>query len=198
MDPGDSDLVARALGFALDAHAGQTRKGRQVPYATHLLRVAALVMENGGDAVQTAAGLLHDTVEDCAGVTEAALQEQFGGDVARIVAGLTDTLPGDTPGRKAPWRERKEAYIRGLRDLDERGKLVAACDKLDNLRAVVEDLHHEGLATLERFTAKPQQTRWYYEQVRGALGGMPEGIAGEYDALLSELARYVPEASVEP
>ena len=198
MDAGDADLVARALGFALDAHAGQLRKGRDVPYATHVLRVAALVMENGGDAAQTAAGLLHDTVEDCTHVTEAGLREEFGSEVARIVAALTDTLPGDSPDRKSPWRERKEAYLARLGTLDERGRLVAACDKLDNLRELVADLRNEGTATLERFTASARQTRWYYEQVRSAVGAMPAGIAEEYDSLLSELAGFVPEASAEP
>ncbi len=198
MDRSDSELVASALHFALEAHEGQTRKGRDVPYATHVLRVAALVMEHGGDAVQTAAGLLHDTVEDCEHVSAAALRAEFGEEVAGIVQALTDTRPGDSPGSKSPWRERKEAYVAQLRELGARGRLVAACDKLDNLRSVVQDLGDEGVATLERFSASPRQTRWYYESVRFALDGMPAALADEYDALLRELASFVPEASLEP
>ncbi len=38
-----------ALVYAVQAHAGQLRKGTEIPYAAHLLAVAALVLEDGGD-----------------------------------------------------------------------------------------------------------------------------------------------------
>ena len=191
-------FLGDALAFALRAHEGQTRKGRDVPYVTHCLRVAALVIEHGGDEVQTAAALLHDTIEDCADVTEERLRRTFGDEVAHIVAGLSDTLPGDAPGRKSPWRERKIAFVRRLPTLGERACLVSACDKLDNLEALVTDLETEGLGTLERFTASPRQTRWYYEAVRQAFVGVPTALTARHDALLVRLAHHVTEASIEP
>ncbi len=197
VDARDSELLATALAFAIEAHAGQTRKGNDTPYVTHVIRVAALVIEHGGDAAQVAAGLLHDTVEDCASVSEERVRENFGAEVARIVLALTDTLPGDSPERKSPWRQRKLAYIASLEKLDERGRLVAFCDKLDNLRSLSDDLRVGGVATLERFSASPRQTRWYYETVRSVLGASPTAIAQEYDRLLTELACHVPEASSE-
>ena len=193
-----STLLGDALAFALRAHDGQTRKGNDVPYVTHCIRVAALVIEYGGDEVQTAAALLHDTIEDCEGVTEEALRGAFGREVADIVAGLTDTLPGDAPGKKSPWRERKVAFVRRLPTLGPRACLVSACDKLDNLQALVVDLDSEGPGTLERFTASPRQTRWYYEAVRAAFVGLPADLTNQHDALLVRLARHVTEASLEP
>ena len=197
MNAGDSELLASALGFAIEAHAGQTRKGNDIPYVTHVMRVAALVIEHGGDAEQVAAALLHDTVEDCPGVTEEIVRERFGAEVARIVLALTDTMPGDSPEKKSPWRVRKLAYVERLAELDARGRLVAVCDKLDNLRSLASDLRAEGPTTLARFSASPRQTRWYYEAVRGVLEEIPAPIAEEYDGLLAELARQVPEASIE-
>ncbi|MEN8160327.1 MAG: HD domain-containing protein [Myxococcota bacterium] len=198
MKPDEADFVAAALRFALERHAGQTRKGRpEVPYASHLLRVAGLVMEHGGDPRQVAVALLHDVIEDC-GVTDAELEERFGADVARAVRALSDVLDGDTPEKKAPWRERKTRFVAQLGRVDARTRLVAACDKLDNLSAIVADLETEGVATLERFSGSPRQIRWYYEEVSRALGNdIPRRLRKELDDRLDKLREFVHEASPE-
>lgn len=198
MNVEDASFVADAVRFALEQHAGQTRKGRpDVPYATHLLRVAGLVMEHGGDPRQVAVALLHDVIEDC-GVEDDELAGRFGADVARAVRELSDVLDGDTPEKRAPWRERKTRFVAQLGGIDARTRLVAACDKLDNLSSIVADLEREGLATLERFSGSPRQIRWYYEEVSRALGReLPERLRAELDDQLSMLRRFVPEASVE-
>ena len=199
MDRDQAEFVGRALAFALEKHAGQTRKGRaDVPYASHPVRVAGLVLEHGGDATQVAVGLLHDVIEDC-GVSDAELEQRFGAEVAQAVRALSDVLEGDTPGKKAPWRERKTRFVARIGDIDARARLVAACDKLDNLSAIVADLETEGPATLERFTGKPRQIRWYYEEVIRALGrDLPPRLRAELDDRLDMLRRFVPEASPEP
>ena len=192
MDAGDRDRLADAFRFALDAHGEQKRKGGDVPYSSHLLQVAGLVLEHGGDATLAAAGLLHDAVEDCPDVDRAALLARFGEDVARIVDACTDLLPGDRPGAKSEWGERKRAYLSRLRAADAGTRLVAACDKLHNLRSVVADLRAEGAETLTRFRATPEQTRWYFERVRAELcDGLPERLVDELDRLLAELRGYV-------
>jgi (p)ppGpp synthase/HD superfamily hydrolase len=193
MTPRERARFARALRFALSAHGDQKRKGTQIPYLSHLLQVAGLVLEHGGDADQAIAGLLHDAIEDCEGVNEAGLSERFGGEVARIVRAVSDVLEGDTPRRKSSWSLRKRRFIAHLRRQDERVRLVAGCDKLDNLRSLVADLHAEGPATLARFRGAPAQIRWYYEEVRRALGdGLPRRLLRELDALVAELGRFVP------
>ena len=199
MSPEDAAFVGRALAFALEKHAGQTRKGRpEIPYASHPLRVAGLVLEHGGDARQVAVALLHDVIEDC-GVLDATLVEGFGAEVARAVRALSDVLEGDTPEKKAPWRERKTRFVARLADVDARARLVAACDKLDNLSATVADLETGGLETLERFTGKPRQIRWYYEEVIRALGSdLPPRLRAELEDRLRALREFVPEASPEP
>jgi (p)ppGpp synthase/HD superfamily hydrolase len=192
----DPSRLAEALRFALQSHGGQTRKGSDVPYASHLLQVSGLVLEHGGDEDQAVVGLLHDVLEDCEGVDAQMLCARFGDDVARMVQSLTDVLEGDSPGQKSDWVTRKRAYLAHLVEADLRTRLVAGCDKLHNLRSTVADLHREGPSTLERFTATPEQIRWYYESLRGALGpDLPARLVAEFDALLAELRRYVPEAS---
>jgi (p)ppGpp synthase/HD superfamily hydrolase len=196
-----SDERARlvsALRFALDAHGAQTRKGSEVPYASHLLEVAGLVLEHGGDVDQAVAGLLHDALEDCEGVDVDSLRAGFGADVAGMVGACSDLLDGDTAAAKSDWLTRKRHYIDKLRGADERTRLVAACDKLHNLRCLIADLRHFGSATLDRFNGTPRQTRWYYEAVRNALGAdLPPRLLIEVDALLAELAHFVPGTAPE-
>ena len=195
MEPADRARFAEALRFALEAHGAQTRRGTKIPYVSHLVQVAGLVLEHGGDADQAIAGLLHDALEDCEGVTDDDLRRRFGAEVARIVRAVSDVLEGDTPERKSPWLLRKQRYVAHLREQDDRVRLVSGCDKLDNLRSLVADLHVDGVATLDRFSGSPPQIRWYYEEVRRALGDrLPVRLARELDALVEAFARFVPVA----
>ena len=99
--------LADATALALQIHADQLRKGTETPYVAHLLAVAGIVLEHGGDEDQAIAGLLHDAIEDGGAAWEPVIAERFGPRVARIVRACTDadTLP------KPPWRARKEAYL---------------------------------------------------------------------------------------
>ena len=69
--------LVEAVEYAARMHGNQTRKQKPVPYTSHLLQVAGLVLENGGDADQAIAGLLHDTIEDCESVTPKKLRKRF-------------------------------------------------------------------------------------------------------------------------
>jgi (p)ppGpp synthase/HD superfamily hydrolase len=195
MRESDRALFIEAFAFAVEAHGVQTRKGGDVPYTSHLTQVAGLVLEFGGDPLQAVAALLHDVLEDC-DVHPEVLRTRFGADVSQIVERCTDLVPGDNRERKSPWLARKRRYLDQIRTADARSRLVVACDKLHNLRNVVSDLRLSGVSSLERFTASPPQTRWYYESVRAALGDdLPLNLLDEVDALLVELAIYVPEVS---
>lgn len=191
-------LLADAFGFALDAHRDQTRKGREIPYASHLLQVAGLVLEHGGTPEAAAAALLHDTLEDCEGIDAATLRARFGSPVATVVSCCSDLLPGDRPDRKSPWLARKRRYLARIAEADATVHLVVACDKLHNLRSLLTDLANEGPATLERFSASPPQTRAYHEHVRDAVAGsLPAALLRELDTALVALAKWIPESRLE-
>ncbi len=152
-----------AFVYAADKHAGQTRKASGVPYIGHLLSVAGLVIEADGTETQAIAALLHDAAEDQGGPpTLAEIGQKFGADVASIVEECSDTL--ETP--KPPWRERKERYIRHLREASDDAVLVSLADKLDNARAILRDFRAEGNNVWQRFNAKdPRQQLWYYRSL---------------------------------
>jgi (p)ppGpp synthase/HD superfamily hydrolase len=185
---------ADAVRFALEAHGGQTRKGSAVPYVSHLLGVAALVLEHGGDMGQATAAILHDVLEDCENADEETLGENFGPDVARTVRRCTDVTKREAANAELDWMDLKRGYVAQLRGADLRSRLVAACDKLDNLRSIVSDLHAGGRRMLERFQPTPAQKRWYYEALREALGeDLPPRLLVELDQRLAQLRKYVPE-----
>jgi GTP pyrophosphokinase len=134
--------LARVITYALDIHAAQTRKGAETPYIGHLLGVASLVLEHGGDEQQAMAGVLHDAIEDCGAEQEEIIAARFGSRVAVIVRGCTDA---DTSPRP-PWRARKEAYIAHLEMAGPDIWPVSCADKLYNARAILTDLQTHGLS----------------------------------------------------
>jgi len=138
----------RAFEFAAEKHAGQTRKASTIPYIAHLMGVASLVLEAGGEEDLAIAALLHDVVEDCGGAPMLKeVRRRFGKRVAKIVDECTDadTYP------KPPWRERKEKYLRRLRKADADTRLASAADKLNNLRSILSDYRASGESIWTRF-----------------------------------------------
>jgi (p)ppGpp synthase/HD superfamily hydrolase len=163
-----SDLVNEAFLFATEQHATDRRKGSDVPYVSHLLAVAALVLEAGGDAVQTAAAFLHDLAEDHGGKRMLEeIESRFGSEVAAIVRDLSDSLVDTTTGaKKEDWEVRKTRYIAHLAGASERSLLVSAADKLHNARSVLADHREVGEALWGRFNQKdPARHLWYYRSL---------------------------------
>ena len=87
------ELVEKAYHFAEKAHAGQLRKSGE-PYFVHPLTVAGILAKLMLDAPTIAAGLLHDTVEDCEDVTLEVIEKEFGQEVALLVDGVTKLRSG--------------------------------------------------------------------------------------------------------
>lgn len=149
-----------ALLFAIEKHRQQIRKGSGVPYVSHLLGVASLVLEHGGNENEAIGALLHDVIEDQE-VTASELTDNFGPGVAEIVQGCTDGVPDET-GQKPPWRPRKEAYISHITgDLSPSIRLVSAADKLHNIRSIITDYRTQEEELWQRFSGG-RETLWYY------------------------------------
>src|SRR3982750_1724000 len=86
--PGDRRLIRQAFEMAADAHKTMRRKSGE-PYILHPLAVSRICTEEIGLGVRsTICALLHDTVEDT-DVTLDDIEKAFGGEIARIVDGLT-------------------------------------------------------------------------------------------------------------
>jgi len=175
----------RGFLFAEEKHRGQPRKSSTIPYIAHLMGVASLVLEAGGDEDLAIAALLHDVVEDCGGRDMLKeVRRRFGSRVARIVDGCTDayTLP------KPPWRERKENYITHLRNADKDTRLVSAADKLNNVRSIISDYREIGEFVWSRFSGGREGTLWYYRTLRDEfLRDKRDRITRELEISVNEL-----------
>ncbi len=182
MPDASAQRYGKALAFAAEKHAGQKRKGTRIPYISHPIAVASLVLEYGGDEDEVIAALLHDVAEDCGG-QEALdeIREKFGMGVAAIVRGCSDTL--ETP--KPKWRQRKQTFIDDLQGAPASVRLVAAADKLHNARSIVKDQRNLGDGVWSRFSASKEEVLWYYDAVTRALS------ARGTSPLIAELERAV-------
>ena len=155
-----SERYRDALGWAEELHREQLRKGKPVPYISHLMAVSALVWEDGGNEDQAIAALLHDSIED-SGQTHDSIAERFGTNVANIVVACTDTDGPVAPGgAKEPWLVRKTRTIDTLAQKPPEALLVVAADKAHNARDQVTDAGRDPLSW-ERFTPGLDGSAWY-------------------------------------
>ena len=161
-----SENFVQAVSFANEVHKGHVRKGTQIPYISHLMAVASLVMEGGGSEDEIIAALLHDAVEDCGG--EPVLDEikkRFGQNVTSIVDGCTETYEDPKP----PWKARKDAYISHIKEANPSVKLVSCADKLHNVRCILSDYRQVGEVLWDRFNASKEETLWFYQSMADVL-----------------------------
>ena len=180
--------LQRAFRYAAEMHAGQTRKQTAVPYLSHLMAVASLVLEAGGDEEMAIAALLHDVVEDCGGMPRLReVRKLFGRRVASIVEGCTDSFGEPRP----EWVERKKDYLREVQHADAETRLVSAADKLHNVRTILTDYRHDGEAIWSRFSGKKDGTLWYYRALSDEYQRSPNRLTQELEIAVAELESEV-------
>lgn len=198
-----TERFAAAVDYARIAHAGQLRKGTSIPYIQHLLGVASLVLEHGGDEDQAIAGLLHDVLEDCGEAHAATIGDRFGARVLAIVRGCTDgTAEGkaavtDPDARRRDWVDRKQAYLAHLTHAADDVLLVSGCDKLHNARAIVGDLERldVGRSVFDRFTGGRDGTLSYYRQLAELFARRGAAMAGALEREVEYMAVLAGEPS---
>jgi len=180
-----------ALLFAAQVHRNQDRKKSGIPYLSHLLGVASIVMDYGGDEEMGIAALLHDAVEDHGGRPMLrAIEQIFGPRVAKIVDGCTDSY-AENPRQKEGWETRKFRYLKRIRNEDAETRFVSAADKLYNARAVLRDLRNNGDSAFARFSAPKAKIIWYYRSLVNAYRA--GGVTHLLKPLLDDLDRVVME-----
>ena len=175
-------MVDRAIEFASKAHEGQFRKGTKRPYIVHPIEVGDIVASMTRDEEVISAAILHDTIEDCQGITREILAEEFTPRVASMVA-------QESEDKSRTWMERKGATIRRLKDADREIQIIGLADKLYNMRDINRDYPVVGEELWNRFRMKDKDTiGWYYKGVRDALAKDFAGIPAfeEYCSLVEK------------
>ncbi len=185
---------SEAVAYAVEVHSGQCRAGRPSPMASHLLRVAGLVLEDGGSEAEAIAALLHGAAEDQGGAPRLwDIRRHFGSEVATIVKELTDSSEYPRP----PWRRRKERYLIHLAESSPAALRVSLADKLVNVRSLTRDYRIKGEDLWESSGRSKRDVLWYYrtmvarfEELRpGPLADELSRAVGEFEALVTAPVR---------
>lgn len=175
-------MIDEAIEFATKAHAGQFRKGTKRPYIVHPVEVADIVATMTQDEEIICAAVLHDTIEDCEGITEEVLREKFGERVASMVA-------LESEDKSKSWEERKGATILRLKTAPRPVQMIGLADKLSNMRDIDRDYPVVGENLWKRFRMQSKSAiAWYYKGVQEALREGFEGVMAyeEYVKLIEK------------
>ena len=185
--PLNTELLDRAIVFAVEAHAGTERRGKGFPYIVHPLEAVEIVSTITPDQELLAAAALHDTVEDT-DVTEAQIREEFGDRIADLVAAESDVFPEGLSERES-WRGRKQAAIDRLARSSHDAKIVAIGDKLSNMRAIARDYARQGDALWNIFHVKDKASHaWHYRGLLEALRELEGTFAfQEFESLVKQV-----------
>jgi len=183
----DTELLDRAIMFAVRAHAGTERRGKGFPYIVHPMEAVEIVATMTSDQELLAAAALHDTVEDT-DVTLEQICTEFGERVASFVA-----ADSDEPHQKADsvenWRARKQAAIDRLACASRDAKIVALGDKLSNMRAIARDYAEQGDKLWNLFHAKDRKDHeWHYRGLAESLHELQDTFAyKEFAQLINQV-----------
>ena len=183
----DTQLLDRAIIFAVKAHAGTERRGKGFPYIVHPMEAMEIVATMTPDQELLATAALHDTVEDT-DVTVEQLRAEFGSRIAALVADESDEMPADIP-ESASWHARKQAAIDRLARASRDAKMVALGDKLSNMRAIARDYAVQGDALWSLFHVKERKDHeWHYRGLADSLREL-EGTPAfqEFESLINQV-----------
>ena len=188
----DSALLC-LLGAPLAKNTRVLSPRRSLQTPAHLLRVSGLALDYGCSENVAIAALLHDAVEDCGGLERLKeIRERFGDEVATIVMETSDSTTADS-SKKAPWKERKDAYIAHLERASDSAVLVSACDKIDNVASLIRSLTNASnrAAILQKFKGGTEGLAWYYGAVLDVVQRRSSPAAKELKELILVLVKLL-------
>ena len=183
----DSELLDRAIVFAVKAHHNTERRGKGFPYIVHPMEAVEIVATITPDQELLAAAALHDTIEDT-DVTVEDIRKEFGDRIANIVHAESDQ---ETEGvsEEDSWHARKQAAIDRLAAAPYEAKIVAMGDKLSNMRAIWRDYQQKGDELWKIFHVKDKASHeWHYRGLAASLSELKDTFAyQEFERLLNEV-----------
>jgi (p)ppGpp synthase/HD superfamily hydrolase len=182
--------IEQAVRAATILHKDQVRKGSApLPYVSHLVATAFIAADYSNDEDTVIAALLHDALEDT-DYTAAELEDDFGGVVRELVESVSE--PKSTPTEPISWVERKEIYIKQLKKADERALIVAAADKIHNLRSIVEDYYDDHKRFIADFGGSLEKRVEIYQKMANVLNQrLSGGILSEFNHVFEEYKNFV-------
>ena len=183
----DTDLLDRAIIFAVQAHHNTERRGKGFPYIVHPMEAVEIVATITPDQELLAAAALHDTIEDT-DVTVEQIREAFGERVSELVHAESDQFT-EGVSEEDSWHDRKQAAIDRLAAASHDAKIVAMGDKLSNMRAIWRDYQVKGDELWNIFHVKDKASHeWHYRGLAASLSDLSDTFAyQEFVKLINEV-----------
>lgn len=183
----DTELLDRAIVFAVQAHHNTERRGKGFPYIVHPMEAVEIVATITPDQELLAAAALHDTIEDTE-VTVEDIHREFGDRVAELVHAESDQFT-DGISEEDSWHDRKQAAIDRLAAASREAKIVAMGDKLSNMRAIWRDYQVQGDELWKIFHVKDKASHeWHYRGLAASLSELSDTFAyKEFVRLINEV-----------
>lgn len=183
----DTDLLDRAIVFAVKAHHNSERRGKGFPYIVHPMEAVEIVATITPDQELLAAAALHDTIEDT-DVTVEQIRAEFGDRIANLVQAESDPV-AEGVSEAESWRDRKQAAINRLAAAPRDAKIVAMGDKLSNMRAIWRDYQVKGDELWEIFHVTDKTLHeWHYRGLAASLSELGDTFAyKEFVRLIDEV-----------
>jgi (p)ppGpp synthase/HD superfamily hydrolase len=171
-------------------HKDQVRKGEiPIPYASHPIAVALILMDYTEDEDVIVTALLHDTLEDT-DYTSKEMEEDFGGSVREYVEAITENYHNSD--REMSWKQRKQAYAKQLRKAPQQALLVAAADKIHNMRTMIEEYYDDHPRFLSEFEGSLEDRAILYQDIANAINrGLKNDILDEFNHVFDEYKNFL-------
>ena len=185
--PLNTELLDRAIIFAVKAHAGTERRGKGFPYIVHPMESFYIDTTTTAIHAIAATPALHDVVEDT-DITADDIRREFGDRIADLVVAESDVFV-DGVSEEDSWHARKQAAMDRLARAPHDAKIVAMGDKLSNMRAIARDYAMKGDALWNIFHAKdPKDHEWHYRGLAASLSELKDTFAyKEFVSLIDQV-----------
>lgn len=180
--------IEQAIRASAILHKDQVRKGEvPYPYVTHTFAVAMIVADYSEKEDVIIAALLHDTLED-SDYTREELNEDFGHAVLTLVECVT--RPDLEPD--ATWLEIKKKYVKQLREAPNDALLIAAADKIHNMRSMVEAYYDDHERLLADFGDSMNDRIMMYQEISNIFNrNLNNAILSEFNHVFEEFKTFI-------
>lgn len=157
----DSDIIRKAYVYSAKVHHGQVRLSGE-PYLSHPIEVSYILTRLKMDAVTTAVGLLHDTLEDTH-TTPQDIERIFGKEILSLVDGVTKISKIEFASREEQQAENFRKMILAMAE-DIRVILIKLADRAHNMRTL------EYISSREKQKRIAMETLDIYAPISNRLG----------------------------
>ncbi len=175
----------KAVTFSFQAHKGQKREEKDLPYVLHPMAVGIILAKLNSSEEVIIAGLLHDVIEDT-DFEKDDIKEKFGKKVANLVDEVSEK------DRDLPYAERKQRAAAKLLEVSDQAVMVKAADVLSNITDLTIDLFKRGEVAFDIFNtdknSKIKQIERVIKILKIRIGS--EKIIKKLEERFTEIKRY--------